>query len=301
MAKRYTPAMERFEKKNKGQKSKISSPSAEAWKRLKRNKLALVGLVVVVAMIFVAIFAPVIAPQGYDEQDYSAVLQKPSREHPLGTDDFGRDLLTRLIYGSRISVPVGFICSALSLIVGGGLGLIAAYYGGTVEDVIMRIMDVFMAIPAMLFSMAVLSAIGTGTFKMIIAISLSTLPLFARITRGAVYTVKNADYIDSSRAIGASNTRMMLRHMLPNALGPIIVVTTFGVASNILIVSSLSYLGVGIVPPTPEWGSILSAAKTYISSAPWFLIFPGITIMLAVFALNLFGDGVRDALDPRLK
>ncbi len=301
MAKRYTPAMERFEKKNKGQKSKIASPSAEAWKRLTRNKLALVGLVVVVLMILMAIFAPVIAPQGYDEQNYAAVLQKPSAEYPLGTDDFGRDLLTRLIYGSRISVPVGFICSALSLIVGGGLGLIAAYYGGTVEDVIMRIMDIFMAIPAMLFAMAVLSAIGTGTFKMIIAISLSTLPLFARITRGAVYTVKNADYIDSSRAIGASNTRMMLRHMLPNALGPIIVVTTFGVASNILIVSSLSYLGVGIVPPTAEWGSILSAAKTYISSAPWFLIFPGITIMLAVFALNLFGDGVRDALDPRLK
>ena len=229
------------------------------------------------------------------------VLKKPSAEYPLGTDDFGRDLLTRLIYGSRISVPVGFLCSALSLIVGGGLGLIAAYYGGTVEDVIMRIMDIFMAIPAMLFAMAVLSAIGTGTFKMIIAISLSTLPLFARITRGAVYTVKSADYIDASRAIGASNVRMMLRHMLPNALGPIIVVTTFGVASNILIVSSLSYLGVGIVPPTAEWGSILSAAKTYISSAPWFLIFPGVTIMLSVFALNLFGDGVRDALDPRLK
>jgi ABC-type dipeptide/oligopeptide/nickel transport system permease subunit len=301
MAKRYTPAMARFEKKNKGKKSKISSPSAEAWKRLRRNRLALVGLVVVVLMILMAIFAPVIAPQGYDNQNYAVVLQKPSSEYPLGTDDFGRDLLTRLIYGSRISVPVGFICSALSLLVGGGLGLIAAYYGGTVEDVIMRIMDIFMAIPAMLFAMAVLSAIGTGTFKMIMAISLSTLPLFARITRGAVYTVKSADYIDSSRAIGASNTRMMLRHMLPNALGPIIVVTTFGVASNILIVSSLSYLGVGIVPPTAEWGSILSAAKTYISSAPWFLIFPGITIMLAVFALNLFGDGVRDALDPRLK
>lgn len=301
MAKRYTPAMARFEKKNKGKKSKISSPSAEAWKRLRRNRLALVGLVVVVLMILMAIFAPVIAPQGYDEQNYDMVLKKPSAEYPLGTDDFGRDLLTRLIYGSRISVPVGFLCSALSLIVGGGLGLIAAYYGGTVEDIIMRIMDIFMAIPAMLFAMAVLSAIGTGTFKMIIAISLSTLPLFARITRGAVYTVKSADYIDASRAIGASNVRMMLRHMLPNALGPIIVVTTFGVASNILIVSSLSYLGVGIVPPTAEWGSILSAAKTYISSAPWFLIFPGVTIMLSVFALNLFGDGVRDALDPRLK
>ena len=301
MAKRYTPAMARFEKKNKGKKSKISSPSAEAWKRLRRNRLALVGLVIVVLMILMAIFAPVIAPQGYDEQNYEMVLKKPSAEYPLGTDDFGRDLLTRLIYGSRISVPVGFLCSALSLLVGGGLGLIAAYYGGTVEDIIMRIMDIFMAIPAMLFAMAVLSAIGTGTFKMIIAISLSTLPLFARITRGAVYTVKSADYIDASRAIGASNVRMMLRHMLPNALGPIIVVTTFGVASNILIVSSLSYLGVGIVPPTAEWGSILSAAKTYISSAPWFLIFPGVTIMLSVFALNLFGDGVRDALDPRLK
>ena len=301
MAKRYTPAMERFEKKNKGKKSKISSPSAEAWKRLRRNRLALVGLVVVVLMILMAIFAPVIAPFGYDEQNYSAVLQKPNGTYLLGTDDFGRDILTRLIYGARISVPVGFLCSALSLVVGGGLGLIAAYYGGALEDIIMRIMDIFMAIPAMLFAMAVLSAIGTGTMNMIIAISISCLPLFARITRAAVYTVKSADYMDSSRAIGASNVRMMLRHMLPNALGPVIVVTTFGVAANILVVSSLSYLGVGIVPPTAEWGSILSAAKTYISTAPWFLIFPGVTIMLSVFALNLFGDGVRDALDPRLK
>ena len=301
MAKRYTPAMARFEKKNKGKKSKISSPSAEAWKRMRRNRLALVGLVVVVLMILMAVFASVIAPYGYDEQNYSAVLQKPSLTYLLGTDDFGRDILTRLIYGSRISIPVGFICSALSLVVGGGLGLVAAYYGGKVEDIIMRIMDIFMAIPAMLFAMAVLSAIGTGTFKMIIAISLSCLPLFARITRGAVYTVKGADYMDSSRAIGASNVRMMLRHMLPNALGPVIVVTTFSVAGNILVVSSLSYLGIGIVPPTAEWGSILSAAKPYISSSPWFLIFPGITIMLSVFALNLFGDGVRDALDPRLK
>lgn len=301
MAKRYTPAMARFEKKNKGRKSKVSSPSAEAWRRMKRNKLALVGLAVIILMILVAILAPVIAPYGYDEQNYSAVLQKPSAAYPLGTDDFGRDLLTRLIYGSRISIPVGFICSALSLIVGGGLGLVAAYYGGWVEDIIMRIMDIFMAIPAMLFAMAVLSAIGTGTYKMIIAISLSCLPLFARITRGAVYTVKNADYIDSSRAIGASNVRMMLRHMLPNALGPVIVITTFSVAGNILVVSALSYLGIGIVPPTAEWGSILSAAKPYISSAPWFLLFPGITIMLSVFAINLFGDGLRDALDPRLK
>jgi len=301
MAKRYTPAMARFEKKNKGRKSKVSSPSAEAWRRMKRNKLALVGLAVMILMILVAILAPVIAPYGYDEQNYSAVLQKPSAAYPLGTDDFGRDLLTRLIYGSRISIPVGFICSALSLIVGGGLGLVAAYYGGWVEDIIMRIMDIFMAIPAMLFAMAVLSAIGTGTYKMIIAISLSCLPLFARITRGAVYTVKNADYIDSSRAIGASNVRMMLRHMLPNALGPVIVITTFSVAGNILVVSALSYLGIGIVPPTAEWGSILSAAKPYISSAPWFLLFPGITIMLSVFAINLFGDGLRDALDPRLK
>lgn len=293
--------MERFEKKNKGKKSKISTPSVEAWKRMQRNRLALVGLVVVILMILMAIFASVIAPYGYDEQNYSAVLQKPSLTYLLGTDDFGRDILTRLIYGSRISIPVGFICSALSLVVGGGLGLIAAYYGGRIEDIIMRIMDIFMAIPAMLFAMAVLSAIGTGTFKMIIAISLSCLPLFARITRGAVYTVKGADYMDSSRAIGASNIRMMLRHMLPNALGPVIVVTTFSVAGNILVVSSLSYLGIGIVPPTAEWGSILSAAKPYISSAPWFLIFPGITIMLSVFALNLFGDGVRDALDPRLK
>ena len=301
MSKRVTPAIERFNKKNKGKTFKQYTPGQEAWMRMTKNKLAIVGLVVVILLILLAIFASVIAPAGYDVQDYSQILKSPSWEHIFGTDDFGRDIFVRLLYGSRISIPVGFICSAVSLLIGGGLGLVAAYYGGLVEDIIMRIMDIFQAIPAMLFAMAVLSAIGTGVANMIIAITISCLPLFARITRGAVYTVKGADYMDASRAIGAGSVRMMLKHILPNALGPIIVVTTFSVAGNILVVSALSYLGVGIVPPTAEWGSILSAAKSYISAAPWYLIFPGVTIMIAVFALNLFGDGVRDALDPRLK
>lgn len=303
MAKNVTPAMERYRAKQtkKKDRKQISGPFKEAFKRLLRNKLAIVGMVIVILIILVAIFAPILAPFGYDDQDYMSILQGPSAAHWLGTDNFGRDILSRLIYGSRVSIPVGFICSAFSLVFGCGLGVIAAFYGGVVEEVIMRIMDVLSAIPAMLFAIAVLAALGNGTDKLIIAIGLSTLPLFARVARSAIYTVKEADYIESSRAIGAGSFRLMLRHMLPNALGPIIVITTFSVAMNILVVSSLSYLGLGIVPPTAEWGSILASAKTYITTAPHFIIFPGVIIMITVFALNLLGDGVRDAFDPKLK
>lgn len=303
MAKNMTPAIEKYKAKQakNTQKRKMSGPFKEALKRLMRNKLAVAGMVIVIIIILVAIFAPLLAPYGYDDQDYMSILQGPSAAHWLGTDNFGRDILSRLIYGSRVSIPVGFICSAFSLVFGCGLGIIAAFYGGVVEEVIMRIMDVLSAIPAMLFAIAVLAALGNGTDKLIIAIGLSTLPLFARNARSAIYTVKEADYIESSRAIGAGSYRLMLRHMLPNALGPIIVITTFSVAVNILVVSSLSYLGLGIVPPTAEWGSILASAKTYITSAPHFIIFPGVIIMITVFALNLFGDGVRDAFDPKLK
>lgn len=297
-----TPAIEKYQAKlEKQKKPRVSTPMRDAWRRLLKNRLAVVGMVIVILFILMAIFAPLIAPYGYDDQDYSAILQPPSRQHILGTDNFGRDMLSRLIYGSRVSIPIGFICSAFSLVFGCGLGVIAAYYGGKVEDIIMRLMDILSAIPAMLLAIAVLAALGNGVDKLILAIGLSTFPMFARIARSAIYTVKEADYIEACRAIGAGSGRLMLQHMLPNALGPIIVITTFSVAANILVVSSLSYLGLGIVPPTAEWGSILAAAKTYMTSAPYFILFPGLMIMITVFALNLFGDGVRDAFDPKLK
>lgn len=304
MAKNITPAIERYWAKAERKKAtgnQTSTPLKDAWHRLMRNRLAVVGMIVVILLILVAIFAPFIAPYGFDDQDYSSILQGPSLAHPLGTDNFGRDMLSRLIYGSRVSIPIGFICSAFSLIFGCGLGVVAAFYGGKLEDVIMRLMDILSAIPAMLLSIAILAALGNGSDKLILAIGLATLPMFARIARSAIYTVKEADYIEACRAVGAGNGRLMLRHMLPNALGPIIVVTTFSVAANILVVSSLSYLGLGIVPPTAEWGSILAAAKTHMTSAPHFILFPGLMIMITVFALNLFGDGVRDAFDPKLK
>ena len=285
----------------KRRKPRVSTPAREAWRRLCRNKAAIFGMCVIAVFIILALLSEVLTPYKYYEQDYAAVLQPPSLAHLMGTDNFGRDILTRILYGARISLPIGLLCTICGLVIGGTLGTVAAYYGGWVENVIMRISDIFQAIPHMLMSIGILAALGNSIPNLILAITISTVPLFTRVARGAIYTVKENEYIEASKAIGARPFRQMFRYMLPNALGSIIVTATFGVAAAILCVSALSYLGLGIAPPTPEWGAILSDAKTYMLSAPYFIIFPGLMIMLSVFSINLFGDGLRDALDPRLK
>lgn len=303
MAKLYTPAMAEIDRKKAKLKGRVikSSPGREAWKRLKRNKLALVGLGILILLVIIAVFAPFIAPEGIDNQVLTRRLQEPSPQHIMGTDMFGRDIFSRIIYGTQISFPVGLECTVLAFALGGILASIAAFNGGRVDNIIMRFMDIFQSIPPLLMAIAIAASLGNGVLNLILAISISTMPARSRVIRAAILTVKSNDYIESARAIGASSTRQLLKYMLPNAMGPIMTAFTFSVATAILTVSSMSYIGLGITPPTPEWGSMLSSSKELLRIAPYTLYFPGLMIMITVLALNLFGDGLRDALDPRLK
>lgn len=303
MAKLHTHAMRKLERRRErqGGKPRASTPGYEAWKRLRRNRMAMIGMAIVILLVLCAIFAPLIAPYDFEYQDYEAFLQFPTAKHIMGTDNFGRDIFSRVVYGTRISIPIGLICVSISSIVGGTFGALAAFYGGKIENLIMRFMDIYQSIPSMLLAIAIAAALGTGMRNLILAIALGTIPLYARIVRSAILTVKRKDYVLSARAIGSGTGRLIIKHMLPNCVGPIIVQMTFSVAAGILTAASLSYIGLGIAPPTPEWGSMLNAGKQYLQTYPHMLIFPGLMIMITVLALNLFGDGLRDALDPRLK
>lgn len=278
-----------------------SGPWRDAWKRLARNKSAMVSLVVIFLFIILAIFPQYIASESYDEQDYASAFIAPCREHPLGTDQFGRDMLSRLIWGARMSITVGVVSVLAALIMGGIIGAVAGFYGGWLDNILMRIMDIVMAIPSMLLAISIAAALGGSLLNLMLAISVSSIPTYARIVRGSVMTVKGLDFVEATRSIGASNRRLIFNHMLPNAMAPIIVQATLGIASAIICACGLSYLGMGIQPPTPEWGSMLSSARQYIRNYPYLVIYPGLAIMISVAAFNLFGDGLRDAFDPRMK
>ncbi len=282
---------------------KKKSQAAAVWRRLKKNKMAILGLVILALIIFFALFANFFFD--YDtmviQQSAALRLKPPSAEHWLGTDEVGRDILARIVHGARISLPVAFITIAIATVVGGLLGAIAGYGSKRVDNVIMRIMDVFLAIPSILLSIALVAALGTSMTNMVLAISISNIPPFARIVRSAVLTIKNEEYIEAARAIGASDKRIILKHILPNCMAPIIVQATLSIAGSILAIASLSFIGLGISPPTPEWGSMLSTGRQYFRAAWWVCAFPGLAIMLTILSLNLLGDGLRDALDPKLK
>ena len=271
-------------------KNKKKSQAAAVWRRLKKNKMAVLGLIILAVIIFFAVFADVFFD--YEtlviQQNASLKLQPPSVEHWLGTDEVGRDILARIVHGARISLPVAFATIAIATVVGGLLGAIAGYGSRRVDDVIMRVMDIFLAIPSILLSIALVSAMGTSVTNMMLAISISNIPPFARIVR-------------SARAIGASDKRIILKHILPNCMAPIIVQATLSIAGSILAIASLSFIGLGISPPTPEWGSMVSTGRQYFRAAWWVCAFPGFAIMLTILSLNLLGDGLRDALDPKLK
>ncbi|MDR5659841.1 ABC transporter permease [Serpentinicella sp. ANB-PHB4] len=283
------------------QKPKKRSQWAEVWRRLKRNKMAMFGLVILIVIILTAIFADFIAPHSYREQNLRNINQPPSAEHILGTDDLGRDVFSRIIYGSRVSLQVGLVAVGISIIAGGSLGAIAGYYGGKLDNIIMRIMDVFLAIPQILLAIAIVSAFGGGLFKVMIAVGISSIPTYARIVRASVITIKEQEFIEAARAIGANDFRIISKHIIPNSMAPIIVQGTLGVAGAILSAAGLSFIGLGIEPPTPEWGAMLSNGRHIIRTAPHVATFPGVAIMITIFSLNLLGDGLRDALDPRLK
>jgi peptide/nickel transport system permease protein len=275
----------------------------EAGKRLRRTKTAIGGLVVVILLILMALFSGVI--YDYDtqviNQNIKARQQSPSAEHPFGTDEMGRDILARVVYGSRISLAMGFSAVAVGLLTGGFLGAAAGFYGGMFDNITMRIMDIFLAIPGTLFAITIVAALGASNINLAIAMSISTIPRFARIVRGPVLSIRDSEYVEAARAIGAKNGRIIFGHVIPNSLAPVIVQTPLEVASIILSIAGLSFLGLGVQAPMPEWGAMLSSARTYLRDFTYMAVFPGLAIVITILALNLLGDGLRDALDPRLK
>lgn len=277
------------------------SPWRDVWYSLKNNKSALFGMAIIFLLFFFAITADFIAPYGIDEQNLALGIVKPGSGYPMGTDNFGRDIMSRIIHGSRISLMVGFVSVSISLLIGGSLGAIAGFFGGKLDNVIMRLMDVLLAIPSILLAISIVSALGPGLVNVMIAVGISSIPSYARIVRASVITLKDQEFIEAARAVGTSNFRIIAKHLIPNSLAPIIVQATLGVAGAILSAAGLSFIGLGIQPPTPEWGAMLSTGRQYIRDYPHITAFPGLAIMITIFGLNLFGDGLRDALDPRLK
>lgn len=288
---------------NSEKKYKKKNKFYEVWKRYKKNKAAMVGLIIICILVLIAIFANVIAD--YDtmaiEQHSKDRLQGPSKDHWFGTDAYGRDVFSRIVHGSRISLFIGIASTFFCLLIGGLLGALAGYYGGMLDSIIMRVLDTIMSIPPILLSLSVVAALGAGMRNLMIAVTISRIPSFTRLIRASVLTVVGEEYIEAAKSCGTREHRIILVHILPNAIGPIIVQATMTVAQTILTAAGLSFIGMGIQPPAPEWGSMLSEAREYMRYAPYLTIFPGLAIIISALSLNLIGDGLRDALDPKLK
>ncbi|MDY3006840.1 ABC transporter permease [Anaerococcus sp. AGMB00486] len=282
-------------------KASRSSSFKSFWYRFKKNKLAVVGLIILLLLVLIAIFADFVAPYSYDVQDISNAFATNTREHILGTDNFGRDIFSRIVYGARISLTVGIISVGIATILGGFLGAIAGYYGGRIDNFIMRITDILLSIPQLLLAIAIAAALGTGVRNLMIAVGLSSIPTYARIMRSSVISAREQEYVEAAKLSGASDFRIIFRHVLPNCIAPIIVQMTLGIASAILNAASLSFIGLGVEIPAPEWGAMLSEGRQYIRYAPFLTLYPGIVISITIFALNIVGDGLRDALDPKQK
>lgn len=273
----------------------------KSFRRLRRNRAAMLGFAVILVLVFVAVFAPAIAPHPPNRQNPLASLQAPSSEYRLGTDQFGRDILSRLIYGTRVSLRVGLVAVGIAAVLGIPFGLIAGYYGGWVDMVISRVVDLMLAFPGILLALVIVSIMGPSLFNVMIAVGVAASPNYARLVRGSVLSAKEQVYVESARAVGAYVRGILLRHILPNILAPVIVLATLGTAGAILSAAALSFLGLGAQPPTPEWGAMLSEGRNYMRLAWWVTTFPGIAIMVTVLSVNLLGDGLRDALDVRIR
>lgn len=271
------------------------------WTRLRRSKSAMIGLVLIGVVLLVAITADLITPQGINDQDLRKGFLPPSSEFKLGTDEFGRDLFSRIIHGSRISLQVGIIATGLSAVIGIILGMIAGYVGGRIDSIIQGMIDISWAFPTVLLALFLIAIIGHGLTNLMIAVGISYWGGFARVVRGQVLSLKEWEFVTAARSVGASDFRIMFRYILPNLLPTVIVMSTLMMADAILIESTLSFLGMGAQPPIPSWGSILSSGRAHMRRALWVTLYPGIAIMLTVLGFNLLGDGLRDALDPRLR
>ena len=276
------------------EREKRRSPWWEVWRRLRRNKAAVAGISVVDVKLIMNIFAPLLAPYGRGQACRGGRLAG-------GTAPRGRDILSRIIYGSRISLYVGFVAVGIGAVFGGILGAIGGYYGGRLDNFIMRCMDVLLAIPQIILAIAIVGALGTSLLNLMIAVGISQLPRYARVVRASSLTVRGQEFVEAARAVGASDARIILENILPNCMAPIIVQSTLGVAQAILSAAALSFLGLGIQPPTAEWGSMLSSGRQFLRNAPYLTFFPGLAISIVVLALNIFGDGLRDSLDPKLR
>ena len=281
----------------------------ETWMRFRRSKTAMFGLCFLLVLVVISVGTLVIDLVSnnsfYDAyvvaQDPVNRLQGPSGSHILGMDELGRDILMRILWGARYSLFMSLLSIGFALVLGGMLGAIAGYFGGVIDNAIMRIMDILLSMPSMLLALTVVAALGTSTFNVVVAVGISFIPTFARVLRSSVLQVKENEYIEAAKAIGANDFRIITKFVIPNSLAPIIVQGTLGVANAILTIASLSFVGLGVQPPTPEWGAMLSSARTYMREAWHITVFPGIAVMLAILSLNLMGDGLRDALDPKLK
>jgi peptide/nickel transport system permease protein len=269
--------------------------------QLFRRRTALGGLIIVVVVAFMAVFAPLISPYDPLEQDIPHAFETPTFSHPLGTDNLGRDTLSRIMYGSRTSLQIGVLAMGLGGAVGVALGMLCGYFRVVTDAVVMRAMDTLLALPGLLLVIALATTLGTGLEALVIAIAVASIPHFARLLRGSVLLTRELDYVQAAKTVGASDTRIMLRHIWPNCLQPVIVQGTLGIGVAILIGAGASFLGVGVQPPASDWGQMISASHQYVFSTWWLSIPPGVAIMLTVLGFNLLGDGLRDALDPRLR
>jgi peptide/nickel transport system permease protein len=278
-----------------------NKPWKEGIRTFTKNKMAVIGAAIILVFILLALLAPLIAPKGYNVQDLSERLQAPSAKHWLGTDDFGRDLWVRLIYGARLSIWVGFASVIGSIIVGTFLGLLAGFYGRAIDMIISRIFDIMLAFPSILLAIAIVAVLGPSLTNALIAIATVNVPNFGRLVRSRVLSLKEEEFITAARSIGMRDSRILVYHVLPNSLAPIIVQGTLSIATAILDAAALGFLGLGAQAPHPEWGRMLSDAREYITDAPWTELFPGLAIALTVLGFNLLGDGLRDTLDPRMK
>ncbi|MGI9252923.1 MAG: ABC transporter permease, partial [Thermomicrobiales bacterium] len=270
------------------------------WNRLCRNPGALLGMAVLIAIIAASLLAPWLAPHDPIAQDTTAIRSAPTAQHPFGTDNFGRDIFSRVLYGGRMSLPVGFVAIAITAVAGVALGLISGYYAGWVDATIMRAVDLMLAFPGILLAMVMVAILGSSLFSLMLAVGIAAIPEYTRVVRATVLSAREAEYVTAARVIGAPDRSLIIRHILPNVLPPVIVLATLGMAGAIILGSTLSFLGLGIKPPTPEWGNMLADGRSMMRHSWWVAFFPGLAIMLTVLAINLIGDGLRDALDPRL-
>lgn len=291
-----------FKKKKKTDITSVPEGSVrDILGALIRNKRALLGLIFILVLIFVAVFADVLAPFKMTEQNLSNALQKPGGAHYFGTDELGRDVFSRILYGTRISLTIGMSAVTIAVLIGGTMGLVAGYYGGRIDGIIMRLTDVLLSIPSILLAIAIVASLGSKLPNLIMAIGIGMIPTYARITRSAVMGVREKQFVEAAHALGGSDFKIMMRHILPNILSPLIVQASMGIASGILSAAGLGFIGLGVEVSVAEWGTMLNSGRQYMRTHAFLTLYPGIAIMLTILAFNLLGDGIRDALDPKMR